>query len=76
MSWAFVFVLAATAYGFKVLGLVLVGDRKLAGLLIDQFQPGLAVVGIGINVQNHPQSRDASLKGRVTRLADLVSRLR
>jgi biotin-(acetyl-CoA carboxylase) ligase len=29
-----------------------VGERKLAGLLIDQFQPGLAVVGIGINVRN------------------------
>lgn len=33
MSWAFVFVLAATAYGFKVLGLVLVGDRKLPAML-------------------------------------------
>lgn len=33
MSWAFVFVLAATAYGFKVLGLVLVGDRKLPATL-------------------------------------------
>ena len=29
MSWAFVFLLAATAYGFKVLGLVLVGDRQI-----------------------------------------------
>ena len=29
MSWAFVLVLAATAYGFKVLGLVIVGDRRL-----------------------------------------------
>lgn len=33
MSWAFVFALAATAYGFKVLGLVLVGDRKLPAML-------------------------------------------
>ncbi len=33
MSWAFVFSLAATAYGFKVLGLVLVGDRTLPPLL-------------------------------------------
>jgi branched-subunit amino acid transport protein len=33
MSWAFVFALAATAYGFKVLGLVLVGDRTLPPLL-------------------------------------------
>ena len=33
MSWAFVFALAATAYGFKVLGLVLVGDRTMPPLL-------------------------------------------
>ena len=33
MSWAFVFALAATAYGFKVLGLVLIGDRKLPAML-------------------------------------------
>ena len=33
MTWTFVFVLAATAYGFKVLGLVLVGDRQLPPLL-------------------------------------------
>ena len=30
MSWTFVFVLAATAYLFKVLGLVVVGDRTPA----------------------------------------------
>lgn len=33
MTWAFVFALAATAYGFKVLGLVLVGDRQLPPIL-------------------------------------------
>lgn len=33
MSWTFVFVLAATAYAFKVLGLVIVGDRKLPPVL-------------------------------------------
>jgi len=33
MSWAFVFLLAGTAYGFKVLGLVLVGDRRMPPLL-------------------------------------------
>ncbi len=52
---------------------VLVSDGKLAGLLIDQFKPGLAVVGIGINVKNQPQARDANLNGHVARLADLVS---
>jgi len=29
MSWTFVFALAATAYAFKVLGLVVIGDRRL-----------------------------------------------
>ncbi len=52
---------------------VLVGDRKLAGLLIDQFQSGLAVVGIGINVRNRPESRNPALGGHVVRLADLIS---
>ena len=33
MSWGFVFTLAATAYGFKVLGLVIIGDRKLPPVL-------------------------------------------
>jgi len=33
VTWAFVFALAATAYGFKVLGLVLVGDRQLPPIL-------------------------------------------
>ncbi len=33
MSWTFVFLLAGTAYAFKVLGLVLVGDRSLPPVL-------------------------------------------
>ncbi|MEQ1872903.1 MAG: AzlD domain-containing protein [Ilumatobacteraceae bacterium] len=33
MSWGFVLALALTAYGFKVLGLVLVGDRQLPAVL-------------------------------------------
>jgi BirA family biotin operon repressor/biotin-[acetyl-CoA-carboxylase] ligase len=53
---------------------VLVGNLKLAGMLIDRFQPGLAVVGIGVNVGNQPEACDCSLKGQVTRLADLVSK--
>lgn len=69
---------ALCAQGAKQLRLrwpndVLVGDRKLAGLLIDQFQPGLAVVGIGINVRNQPEARDDRLHGQVARLADLVA---
>lgn len=33
MSWTFVLVLAATAYGFKVLGLVLLGGRRLPAVV-------------------------------------------
>ena len=33
MTWTFVFALAATAYAFKVLGLVLIGDRTLPPVL-------------------------------------------
>jgi BirA family biotin operon repressor/biotin-[acetyl-CoA-carboxylase] ligase len=51
---------------------VLVNDRKLAGLLIDQFASGLAVVGIGINVMNQPEACDPGLKNQTIRLADLV----
>ncbi len=51
---------------------VLVGSRKLAGLLIDQFQPGRAVVGIGLNISNSPEARDGQLEGHVIRLADLL----
>jgi BirA family biotin operon repressor/biotin-[acetyl-CoA-carboxylase] ligase len=53
---------------------VLVDDRKLAGLLVDQYVPGLAVAGIGINVFNSPEDHDPSLRNQVTRLADHVER--
>ena len=33
MSWALVFLLAAGAFGFKVLGIVVVGDRPLPAVL-------------------------------------------
>lgn len=33
MSWTLVFVLAAGAFGFKVLGLVVIGDRTLPPVL-------------------------------------------
>lgn len=33
MTWTLILLLAATAYAFKVLGLVLVGDRKLPPVL-------------------------------------------
>jgi BirA family biotin operon repressor/biotin-[acetyl-CoA-carboxylase] ligase len=51
---------------------VLVRDRKLAGVLIDQFKPGLAVIGIGLNVNNQPAHHDPSLENHTQRLSDLV----
>jgi BirA family biotin operon repressor/biotin-[acetyl-CoA-carboxylase] ligase len=52
---------------------VLVGHRKLAGLLVDQVVPGLAIAGIGINVANQPEKYDPLLKGQVARLAEWIS---
>lgn len=51
---------------------VLVRNRKLAGLLLDQFAPGRVVAGIGINVQNHPEASDQRLSGQTCRLAELL----
>lgn len=52
---------------------VMSGTRKLAGLLVDVFRPGLAVVGIGINVLNHPEAMENGLSGQVIRLEELVT---
>jgi BirA family biotin operon repressor/biotin-[acetyl-CoA-carboxylase] ligase len=53
---------------------IMLGDRnKLAGLLIDQPRPGVAVVGLGLNVINHPEHIEPSLAGRVARLADFLA---
>ncbi len=51
---------------------ILVGRRKLAGILVDRFSPGAAVVGIGLNVSNHPEKTEPVLSGEVACLADLV----
>lgn len=47
---------------------ILVGRRKLAGLLIEQPDPERLIVGIGVNVTNTPWQTDPSLVA--TRLAD------
>jgi BirA family biotin operon repressor/biotin-[acetyl-CoA-carboxylase] ligase len=51
---------------------VMVLDRKLAGVLIDQFRPGLAVIGMGLNVHNQPACYDATLQNHIERLADIL----
>lgn len=49
---------------------VLIESRKICGLLVDLFSPGSAVVGIGMNVTNHPERHDPALAGQVARVAD------
>jgi BirA family biotin operon repressor/biotin-[acetyl-CoA-carboxylase] ligase len=51
---------------------VLVHDRKLAGLLVDQFAPDRLVIGIGVNVSNQPEVHDPKLQNLTTRFVELV----
>lgn len=51
---------------------ILCGSRKLAGLLVERHTADTAVVGIGLNVFNHPETAAAELAGTTTRLADLA----
>jgi BirA family biotin operon repressor/biotin-[acetyl-CoA-carboxylase] ligase len=51
---------------------LLVGRRKLAGILVDRFSADAAVVGIGLNVCNQPATVDDALANEATRLADLL----
>jgi BirA family biotin operon repressor/biotin-[acetyl-CoA-carboxylase] ligase len=53
---------------------LLVGDKKICGLLLEQFAPDRTVVGIGLNVQNRPEAGAPSLRGQVARLGDFVPR--
>lgn len=51
---------------------VMAGRRKLAGLLVDVFRPGLAVVGMGLNVTHRPGGVDPELAGTAVCLEELV----
>ncbi|MBI5767126.1 MAG: biotin--[acetyl-CoA-carboxylase] ligase [Verrucomicrobia bacterium] len=50
---------------------IMVGRRKLAGLLVERYRPDTAVVGVGLNVLNHPELANPALAGATARLADL-----
>jgi BirA family biotin operon repressor/biotin-[acetyl-CoA-carboxylase] ligase len=52
---------------------ILVGPRKLAGLLLEQSSPELCIVGVGLNLTNRPWEDDPGLSGITTRLADEFS---
>jgi len=53
---------------------ILLGHRKLAGLLVEQYQPETVVIGVGINIANHPTQLDAGLSGRTVGIAELAGR--
>jgi BirA family biotin operon repressor/biotin-[acetyl-CoA-carboxylase] ligase len=52
---------------------LMIGRRKLAGLLVDRFNATDAVVGIGVNVFNQPETAEPGLAGATVRLAELAS---
>lgn len=49
---------------------VLVGERKICGILMEKFHADRVVVGIGLNVTNNPAAADASLAAIATSLAE------
>jgi len=51
---------------------IMVDDRKLAGLLLERYDPGRVVVGIGLNIRNDPAEDDPSLAALVTTLSQLL----
>lgn len=53
---------------------IMVGDLKLAGVLIEQFREGAAVVGAGINVFNRPAQIRPELANTATSLSDFTER--
>ena len=53
---------------------ILAGRRKLAGLLVEQYQPETVVIGVGINIANRPDSLDSNLTGHTVGVAELAER--
>jgi len=53
---------------------VYVGERKLAGILIEGLAGGLLVLGIGMNTNNTLADAPAELRRTVTTLRDLLGR--
>ena len=51
---------------------IMIGKRKLAGLLVERFNADNAVIGLGLNVFNFPEEAEPALRGVTARLADLV----
>jgi len=51
---------------------LMIGDRKLGGILVEQGGPDTLLVGVGLNVTNRPWAADSSLESHAGRLADAV----
>lgn len=51
---------------------IMTGSRKLAGLLVERYTDDTAVIGIGLNVTNSPETAEPALAGATARLADLI----
>jgi len=49
---------------------IMVGDLKLAGLLLERYTPDRVVAGIGVNLTNSPAEYDSELASITTRLSD------
>lgn len=52
---------------------LMVHDKKLGGILLEQNQAESCIAGVGINIHNLPGQTDPSLLSTTTRLADLLS---
>lgn len=53
---------------------VLRGPEKLAGLLVEQYRPETAVIGVGINIANQPVAVDPALAGRTVGINRLAAK--
>jgi len=49
---------------------VLVGPRKVCGILMEKFAPDRVVLGLGLNITNNPAAEDPSLASIATSLAE------
>lgn len=51
---------------------LMIDDRKLGGILLEQSAKDLCVVGVGLNITNDPSLQDEELTGKVGRLAEFI----
>ncbi|MFH1500173.1 MAG: biotin--[acetyl-CoA-carboxylase] ligase [Verrucomicrobiota bacterium] len=52
---------------------LMAGRAKLAGILVERYRADTAVVGLGLNLTNRPETHDTALAGQTARLADLLN---